>query len=113
MRKFALVLAAAALLGSPALSQELATKIQDRSIASLSGSSQQLFPDVGVHGVAERYVCNASAANNIAINLSGGTAALNGGGSLVLAPGGCWSGRVSNLITVIGTAGQPVTAGSR
>lgn len=113
MRRLALICAAVALLASPALSQELATKIQDRSITSLSGSSQQLFPDVGIHGVAERYVCNSSTSNSIAINLSGGTAALNTAGSVTLQAGGCWSGRVSNQINVIGTAGQGVTAGSR
>jgi hypothetical protein len=108
-----LIFLAALLLATPAMAQEMATPIQNRSIASLSGSSQQLFPDVGPKGVIERYVCNASTANSIAINLGGGTAALNTAGSVTLGPGGCWAGRVSNQINVIGTAGQPVTAGSR
>jgi hypothetical protein len=95
------------------MAQEMATPVQNRSISSLSGSSQQLFPDVGPKGVIERYVCNPSTANRVAINLSGGTAALNTAGSITLGPGGCWSGRVSNQINVIGTAGQGVTAGSR
>lgn len=111
MRKALLILA---LLATPAFAQDdAATPLIDRSIASLSGASQQLFPAVDVRSIHERYVCNASTTNNVAINLSGGTAVLNSGGSLVLAPGGCWSGRVSNAINVIGTAGQPVTAGSR
>jgi opacity protein-like surface antigen len=112
MRRFLLV-AVLALLASPLAAQDAATPIQDRSVASLSGSSQQLFPDVGPRGVVERYVCNPSAASSLAINLSGGTAALNTAGSVTLGPGQCWSGRVSNKITVIGTAGQGVTAGSR
>jgi hypothetical protein len=106
-------LAGALLLSGQALAQERASPLIDRSIASLSGSSQSLFSDVGSRGVVERYVCNASSANSIAINLNGGTAAVNGSGSVTLNAGGCWSGRVSNAITVIGTAGQPVTAGER
>lgn len=112
MRRLACALAALC-LAAPALAQEMGTPIHDRSIASLSGSSQTLFPDVGTHGIVERYVCNPSASASLAINLSGGTAALNTAGSITLAPGACWSGRVSNAITVIGTAGQGVTAGSR
>lgn len=95
------------------MSTERATPIIDRSIPSLNGSSQALFADLGVHAVAERYVHNPSTTNPIAINLGGGTAALNTGGSITIAAGGFWSGRVSNAITVIGTAGQPVTAGER
>jgi hypothetical protein len=108
-----LIIFAALALASPAIAQEAGTPIHDRSIASLSGSSQQLFPDVGPKGVVERYVCNPSTASSLAINLSGGAAALNTAGSVTLGPGGCWSGRVSNQINVIGTAGQGVTAGSR
>lgn len=104
---------AIASLSAPAFAQEMATPIRDRSIASLTGTSQTLFSDVGTHGITERYVCNPSASNSLAINISGGTAALNTAGSITLAPGGCWSGRVSNTITVIGTSGQGVTAGSR
>lgn len=106
-------LALAALCAVPAAAQETSTPITDRSITSLSGSSQQLFADVGARGILERYVCNASAGSSIAINLVGGTAALNTAGSVTLAPNGCWSGRVSNKITVIGTAAQGVTAGER
>lgn len=108
-----LIVLALLALPAPALAQELATPILDRSIASLSGSSQQLFPDVGVHGITERYVCNPSAASSLAINLAGGTATLNTAGSITLPSVACWSGRVSNQINVIGTAGQGVTAGSR
>lgn len=106
-------LALAALCAAPAFAQENALPITDRSIASLSGSSQTLFNDLGTRSITERYVCNASAGSSIAINLSGGTAALNTAGSVTLAPNGCWSGKVSSKITVIGTAGQSVTAGER
>jgi hypothetical protein len=98
---------------APALAQENALPVVDRSIASLSGSSQTLFSDVGTRSITERFVKNESAANSIAINLTGGTAALNTAGSITIAAGGFWSGRVSGKITVIGTAGQPVTAGER
>lgn len=90
-----------------------ATPITDRSIASLSGASQTLFSDVGPHGVFERYVHNPSATNSIAINISGGAAVLNGSGSITIPALSGWSGQVSNAITVIGTAGSPVTAGER
>jgi hypothetical protein len=107
------VSATLAVPASPAFAQENASPITDRSIASLSGSSQTLFNDVGLRSITERFVHNASSANSIAINLTGGTAALNTAGSLTLGPGGFWSGRVSSKITIIGTAGQPVTAGER
>lgn len=106
-------LALAALCAAPAFAQENALPVTDRSIASLSGSSQQVFADVGTRSITERFICNVSASSNIAINLTGGTAALNTGGSVTLTPGACWTGKVSNKITVIGTAAQPITAGER
>lgn len=111
MRRLALALCALA-LALPAQAQERATPPQNRSI-SLSGASQQLFSDVGPRGVAERWVHNASAANPIAINIYGGAAALNTTGSITIPAGQSWVGRVSSQINVIGTAGQPVTAGER
>lgn len=91
---------------------QLARPVVDRSIASLSGASQSLFPDVGADGCVERFVHNPDPANSIAINLVGGTAALNTAGSITIEPHGFWSGRVSGAITVIGTVGSGVTAGS-
>lgn len=90
-----------------------ATPAHSRSIAALSGSSQALFADAGPDGVEERWVHNPHASNAIAINLTGGAAALNTAGSITIAAGGFWSGAVSGAITVIGTAGSPVTAGER
>lgn len=90
---------------------QLARPVQDRSITLLAGS-QSLFPAIDADGCVERFVHNPHATNSIAINLTGGTAALNTAGSITIAPGGFWSGRVSSAITVIGTTGSPVTAGS-
>lgn len=94
------------------MSYEPATPVVDYSIASLSGSSQQLFPDVGSRGCIERFVHNCGS-GNIGINLTGGTAAIGSGGTITLAAGGSWYGKITSKITVIGTAAQPVTAGQR
>lgn len=86
------------------------------SIASLSGSSQQLFPDVPAPTAGsfqERWVSNPNAANSIWINLFGAAAVANGAGSMEIKAGGFWSGAVSSQINVIGTAADKVTAGQR
>lgn len=78
----------------------------------LSGASEALFPDAGYNGFQERWVHN-SGANSIALNLFGGVAALNSKDCINIPANGSWAGRVSNAITVIGTAAQPVAAGQR
>lgn len=95
------------------MARTIASKVRDYSKAALAGTSEALFPATDDGSINERYVHNASAANPIAINLSGGAAALNSAGSITIAAGGSWSGGVTSAITVIGTAGQPVTAGER
>ncbi len=35
-------------------------------------------------------ICNAHASNNLGVNITGGTAAINGAGTLTLFPGGCF-----------------------
>jgi hypothetical protein len=87
--------------------------VRDASITSLSGASEALFPAVAWGSIVERFVHNPNATHAIAINLTGGTAALNTGGSITIPALGSWSGAVCNAITVIGTAGEDVTAGER
>jgi hypothetical protein len=83
----------------------------DRSIASLSGSSEQLMPA----NANSRFILisNANAVNPIAVNLTGAAAALNTAGSMTLLAGEFL--RIDNfppnsIITVIGTAADIVTA---
>ena len=82
----------------------------DRSIANLSGSSETLM----AANTARRIliVVNESA-TAIAVNLTGGTAALNTAGSVTLSPGGNLvidTYPPTSLIKVIGTANADVTA---
>ena len=117
--KFPRILALAALfaaLSAPnAFAQALWTN-NDCSIASLSGSSTQLL----AANANRKYllICNIGATgDNIGVNLSGGTAAIAGTGTITLVPGSCKEFAIAmsylpnppaNAITVIGTSGQPV-----
>lgn len=84
--------------------------LRDRSITSLSGSSQQLVP-------AEQdrqfiMIENPNAANAIWVNLSGGAAAANTGGSIQIPAGKAWWSTTfvpQGAITVIGAATDDVT----
>lgn len=86
------------------------TLVSDHSNASLSGSSQTLLAEA-----ADRIylmVYNPSATNYIAVNPTGGTAALNTAGSITIPPLKAWIPDEfvpTNAMTVIGTAGDDVT----
>ena len=82
---------------------------KDFSIASMSGASQQLVP--AQNGIVGLLIHNPDATNSLAFTING-TAALNTGGSCMLAPGGyllldaivC-----TNAIQVMGNSGSGVT----
>lgn len=111
------------ILSLPAFADTSPT-LADCSIASLSGSSQALGTAYAlgskVYNRKYLYICNMSAVNGdtVGVNLAGGTAALQGAGTVTLNPGACleysgFSGSglplpPSNNINVIGTSGQPV-----
>ncbi len=96
----------------------------DCSIASMSGSSQSLGTafTLGSRAMNRKYlmICNTSTvtADTLGVNLTGGTATLQGAGTNTLYPGACLefssapgSGLPlppSNNINVIGTSTQPV-----
>lgn len=109
------------LLGVPegAQAQALPT-LNDCSIASLSGSSQAVLAGQSQNR-KYLFIQNTSTVvsppDNVGINLAGGTAAIGGAGTLVLAPGAwkefsTYGGDLPappvNVINVIGTSGQPV-----
>lgn len=84
--------------------------LQDRSNASLSGSSQTLLPEEAARRLL--IIHNPNATNSIAVNMTGGTAALNTAGSITIPAGKMvqfdeWV--PTNAITVIGTSGEDVT----
>ena len=91
------------------------SKARSYSLAggSVTGASQQLFPDAGYNGFEERFIMNPSAAATIWVNLFAGAAAANAADCFAIPPNGAWSGKVANQINVIGTAGQAITAGER
>ncbi|SRR6266567_2597131 len=81
----------------------------DRTITSLSGSSQQLMAaNAARHSLTVQNTGNA----NIGVNPTGGTAVIGGAGTLTLAPLGSYTPAIPTLsaVTVIGTAGQPAYA---
>jgi hypothetical protein len=96
----------------------------DCSIASMSGSSQSLGTafTLGSKAYNRQYllICNTSTvtADTLGVNLSGGTAALQGAGTSTVYPGACLEFSAapgsglplppSNAINVIGTSTQPV-----
>lgn len=116
MRKFiSILLSLLALMPVAALAQTspgglMIYSLRDCGISSLSGSSQNL----AVANPNRKYMGVFNSGNaTIYVNFAGGTAASTGiasasvvsGGSIVMLP---TQGISRNLITVIGTAGQPV-----
>lgn len=86
---------------------------KDRSIASLSGSSQLLMP---ANPDRRDFLIKNNGANDIAITFTTAVAAANANGSIEIAPGDALSASVlgemvpKGAIYVIGTAAQPVYA---
>ena len=88
----------------------------DKSISSLSGSSQLLMAENQTRGAL--HIMNIGTSNiGIAFAALGGTAtaAIGSGGTYTIVPGGSYTGGdggfiATNAVYVIGTAGQPVTA---
>lgn len=81
----------------------------DRSIASLTGSSQQA---IAANESRQSLLISNSGNANVGVNLVGGTAAIGGTGTITLAAAGLllldeWV--PTGAINVIGTAGQPLT----
>lgn len=123
MRLFPLFLLALITLLPFDSSAQTAPTFADCSIASLSGSSQALGTAFTLSSKAYNrkylHICNTSTVigDNLGVNLTGGTAVLQGAGTETLTPGQClefaaYSGSglplpPSNNINVIGTASQP------
>ncbi len=88
-------------------SQNVGITPTDRTITSMSGSSQQLMA-----ANASRKSLNImnTGTSNIGVNPTGGTAVIGGAGTLTIVPQGAYTPRVPTLsaINVIGTAAQPV-----
>jgi hypothetical protein len=81
----------------------------DRTIASASGSSQQIMAaNASRHQLIIQNIGNA----NCGVNPTGGTAAIGSAGTLTLLPAGSYQPRIPTLsaVTVICTAGQPIYA---
>ena len=83
----------------------------DASITSLSGSSEQLLAQAPQ--LFRRWMMIQNTGNaNIGVNLTGGTAAIGGTGTLTLVPNGSmiFSNEFcpAQKVMIIGTAGQPV-----
>ena len=82
----------------------------NRSIANLSGSSQTLM---AANAAREILIIQNVAANNIGVNLAGGTAAIGTAGTITLPAGASLTLDNSppvGAITIIGTANDDVTA---
>lgn len=87
--------------------QPLGLTPTDRTIASASGSSQQIMAaNASRHSLTIANTGNA----NCGVNPTGGTAAIGAAGTLTLAPLGSYTPRVPSLsaVTVICTAAQPI-----
>jgi hypothetical protein len=87
-------------------------QVRDCSIASLSGSSQQILA-ANPQRKFLFIVNNGAGSNSVGLNLAGGTAAINGSGTITLAANGSFLiqanvPQIYNAITVIGTAAQSV-----
>lgn len=83
--------------------------LNDNSITSLSGSSQQIVP---ANATRSFLLLFNSGNANVGVNLAGGTASIGGTGTITLAPNGSATfatGSIpENAINVIGTSGQPL-----
>lgn len=82
----------------------------DRSIANLAGTSETLM---AANASRRLLIVSNAGATAVAVNLTGGTAALNTAGSVTLAAGGSLvldTYPPTSAITVIGTAAADVTA---
>lgn len=126
MRLFpALVLAILTLIPAASFAQVASAlpTFADCSIASMSGSSQKLGTAFTLATNFNRkylYICNNTsvAGDSVGVNLTGGTAALNGAGTVTLVQGACLEFSAnpgsglpqppSGAVTVIGTSSQPV-----
>lgn len=91
------------------MSRPTGNLVSDFSIA-LTGGAQSLIPQ----NMSRQFlfIHNPSTTNSLAVNIIGGTPALNAFGSATLAPGGYLlfdSFVPTNAVTVIGTSGQGVT----
>ena len=89
------------------MSRQTGLPVTDASIASMSGISQTLLAANPNREYIE--IINSGSAT-VWVNLTGGTAAANTG--IPILSNGSWRGDVfvpSNAITVIGTAGQPLS----
>lgn len=83
-----------------------APELQDYSVASATGSSQQIL-DANPN-VRERLIVNI-AETDWWINISGEAAVVDGEGSFKLAPGGYFNGACTNIVNAIGTAASKLT----
>ena len=82
----------------------------DRSIVNLAGTSETLM---AANASRQTLVIQNVAANNIGVNLTGGTAAIGVAGTITLVPGASMvldTRPPVGAITIIGTAGDDVTA---
>ncbi len=88
---------------------------RDYSIAgaSITGSSQALFPDVTNDACNERFIHNPSASATLWVHPLGGAATANTAGSIGLAPGQSITLPIAGPITVKGVTGQGITAYER
>ena len=81
---------------------------RDLSIATLSGADQVAIP---LNGNRQFLLIENTGSANVGVNLTGGTAAIAGSGTVTLVPNGTiFLDHVvpQNAIHVIGTAGQPL-----
>jgi len=82
----------------------------NRSIANLSGASETLM---AANSARRHLIIQNIAANNMGVNLAGGTAAIGTAGTITITPGGgleLFNTPPTGAITIIGTANDDVTA---
>lgn len=92
---------------------EVATGATDRSGAIATGGTAQTVMAANATRV-EAWVQNIDATEDLWINISGGTAAVNGTGSYRLPAGTAWAGKTTNAVSVIAaTTNHKFSAGER
>jgi len=82
----------------------------DRTITSLSGSSQSLMAQ---NMNRNMLILNNTGNASVGVNLVGGTAVIGGAGTITIVTNGSLvldSNQIGNAINIIGTAGQPFAA---